>query len=235
MGLPECLLGLWTSGRVSVAIEADVSDTDRLWAAQLLERRAEDQALELPGEPPEFHAGAALDAALAVYHAARFTVFRRESPAHIRAVLGRTLTEPEPSASEAWSADIVLPAMAGVRRRAARVSGEDPLLREIDALLQRRPLSAAALGPLAASIARDTPGLRAILDDPCLRRLLVDRLMACADRAGIERLGLVADVRAAIGAWPELAPGLEDLARAAKVETGRETPEPGGRPPEESP
>lgn len=90
------------------------------------------------------------------------------------------LAHSEPSGQSAchhWSVDIGLRYLADVLLRAKAAASEDALVTELENVCSRWPLSS-----VGTQLAWNENRGQVILDDPCLRRLLLDRIVARHDK-----------------------------------------------------
>ena len=170
---------------------------------------------DLPFDPPPLAGSVGEWALLTVYRACQALVHRDIEPDAVRAALAVPCPVP-PSPAVCYSADLalrVLPDLIGLARGVAR---DDPLVAALETLARAWPLSSVGVGGLGPV------DVRAFVDDPCLRRLYADRIIERADASRVDHPAVRDAVRAALGAFPELAPRLA----AAVAPAGPDDPTP---------
>lgn len=199
MTLSTFLADLVDAGMVRVDRDApDVdaaADADRA-AIEALDALARAEA---PGTPPALDLTVARWAAV-VLHAGCAGAVHRDLDA---ATLHARLAEPcpaVPSPSTAYSADLLLRYLPDLCVLARGIAATDPLHDELRALAARWPLSSVGVG---VDLGHLDVGI--LLDDPCLRRMYVDRILARQDRSRLGDGRVLAAVQEAVGAYPELA------------------------------
>ena len=163
---------------------------------------------DLPLDPPPLVPAAGEWALLTVFGACQALVHRDIGPDAVRAALAVPCPVP-PSPAACYSADLalrVLPDLIGLARGVAR---DDPLVGALEALARAWPLSSVGVTGLG------DVDVRAFIDDPCLCRLYADRVIDRADLSRTDHPLVREAVRAALGAFPELAPRLAGAVSAA--------------------
>jgi MoxR-vWA-beta-propeller ternary system domain bpX4 len=171
------------------AIESAIRSMDAMWRA------------ELAFEAPELMMSAAIWAAVRMYRACQFFVFREiEAP-----VIERDLRVPLPQAhtpSVCYSVDLSLRLLPELLQLVRGLSNDDPLVLALTELARAWPLSSVGLA---------NPGeidLGGFIDHPCLRQLYVDRIIERNDLSRLNDPRVAAAVRSSLGAYPELAPAI---------------------------
>lgn len=227
MGLAPFLSALFADGRVHVAAgdpaptdtkraDMELAGTDQVDAELLAFER--DRRDDLPATPPAVELEAARYGALMLYRACQFLVFRDVDPETIQHELSREITG-SLSPSSHYSVDLTLRYLPDVVRLACGASEEDPLVTELIRLSGQWPLSAVGISGAEAGDAT------AIVSDPCLLRLYVDRIIARQDLGRLNDEQVRAAAAQAIGAFPQLAPavsaalGVPDNLRNLQEET----------------
>lgn len=160
---------------------------------------------ELPPSPPPLDIGAAYWGATKLYRACQLLAIR-EAPAEL---VHEALTERYDSGSGPavdYAVDLTFQYLPSLFRLAERVAAADPLLDDLKRLGADWPLSSVGMPDVAPARTE-----HAFLDHPCLRRLYVDRILATKDASRLSDETTRASVRAALGAYPELAPELAEL------------------------
>ena len=199
MNLPDFLTQLAESGvAVVTADEAlepggGVDEIVRAWDAV--------QRGEMAGTAPELIPAAAEWAAVRLYRGCQALVCRELPPAEMQAML-REPCPAQASAAADYSVDLLFRFLPDLVALARRVSRGDPLVEELLALARAWPLSSVGIeGVGAVDPAR-------LLAHPGLRQLYVDRILATGDAARLNDDTVRTAVKTALGAFPELAPGI---------------------------
>jgi hypothetical protein len=195
---------LYEHGRVPVAIGALATPEPAGVPDELARALREVDALAraaAPGEAPELELAAAAWGLERVMGACRALVERSLAAAEVERLVSVPLAGRR-TAAVIWSVDLTLRCLPDLDALAKGVAREDPLVAALARLARDWPLSAAGI-ELGGSGAPELPD--ALRTDPCLRGLLVDRVLARGS-AELERVPWVAEaLGAAIGAHPELA------------------------------
>lgn len=215
MGLAPFLSALFADGRVHVAAGDPVpsktkptelepadglpAEGDRVDAELLAFER--DRRDDLPATPPAVELAAARYGAVMLYRACQFLVFRDVDPETIQRELSRSIDGSVTPLTH-YSVDLTLRYLPDVVRLACGESKEDPLVTELTRLAGQWPLS--AVGISGAEVGDVT----AIVSDPCLLRLYVDRIIARQDLGRLGNEQVRAAAAQAIGAFPQLAPAV---------------------------
>jgi hypothetical protein len=159
------------------------------------------QRANFPGAAPELIPEAAAWAAARLYRGCQALVCREMPPADA----ARLLREPcphTPSPAVDYSVDLVFRFLPDLLTLTRRVSHNDPLVAELLALGQAWPLSSVGMeGIGAVEVAH-------LLTHPGLRQLYVDRILLTGDVSRLNDAAVRAAAKAALGAYPELAPAL---------------------------
>lgn len=188
--------------------EAPAPEVDA--AARAVLRAAFDDAVEeLAGTPPEFDADAAGWAAVSFFRACQLLVCRDVQAETVT----RTLAEPCPvrrGPGTDFSVDLVFRFLPDLCERARRAAPGDALVVALTAWAREWPLSSPGVALEAP------PRLETFADSPALWRLYLDRVAARRSDDRWRDPRVAAQLRADLGAWPELAPAMaESLRRAA--------------------
>ncbi len=182
------------TGTLRVITPDDLDETTSLLVAFESEYRD-----ELPGNPPAISRPALLWGAMTTFRVSSFLAHRDANDETIRQAMRESCPE-SLSPSVCYSVDLTLRFLPDLVRLAKAVSANDPLVEILMELARQWPISSvgiANVGPV------DT---QAIVDDPCLLRLYVDRIIASKDQSRFDEPRVRDAVLAAIGAHPELAP-----------------------------
>jgi hypothetical protein len=210
MGISSFLAALFTDGRTRVDKAVIVPDEELRRLDDLLTALERQYRDDLPAAPPEVRLPAARAGAVLLYRVCQFLVYRDLGVEAIERELREGLDVPL-SPSIHYSVDLALRFLPDAARLAAGRASGDPLLAAVLRLANQWPLSSVGL-PGVGEVHVDT-----FIEDPCLRRLYADRIIARRDwtRTGDNRVQ--AEVTAALGAFPELAP---DFGRAVGASEG---------------
>jgi hypothetical protein len=135
-----------------------------------------------------------------LYQACQFLVYRDVEAEAVRA--GCAVACPAAAASPAvcYSADLMLRYLPDVYALARGVAREDPLVEGLVSLARAWPLSSVGMAEVGKV------DVAAFIGHAGLRRLYVDRIIERNDRSRLDDAAVVAAVREAIGAFPEIAP-----------------------------
>jgi hypothetical protein len=159
------------------------------------------QRSEMAGPVPGLDPVAAKWAAARLFRGCQALVCRELPPEQMR----QLLREPCPvdiSPSADYTVDLIFRFLPDLMKFARRVSQNDPLVEELLDLGRAWPLSSVGIegvGEVDAS---------RLLAHPGLRQLYVDRILATGDASRVRGDAVRAAVQTALGAFPELAPGL---------------------------
>jgi hypothetical protein len=156
---------------------------------------------EVAYEAPALVMDVARWAAERLYQACQFLVYRDVEAEVVRA--GCVVVCPaRPSPDVCYSADLVLRHLGEVYALARGVAREDPLVEGLLKLAREWPLSSVGMAEVG------TVDVSAFVGHAGLRRLYVDRIIERGDRSRLDHPLVVAAVREAVGAFPEIAPGM---------------------------
>lgn len=211
MALRPFLAALHESGRVRVARPPEPPEVEQAGVAEILTHWDLAVRRELAFTPPAFSLPAASWAALRLYRACQFLVFRDLSAAIVEDHLATACPEPC-SPSVVYSADLTLRFLPDVISLARGIATGDPLVDALHRLARAWPLS--SVGCLRLEPVDPSP----FLDHPCLRRLYVDRILERRDTSRLDHPSVRAAVREALGLFPELCPEIASALRAEPVE-----------------
>jgi hypothetical protein len=154
---------------------------------------------ELALEAPALSLAAAEWAARRLYRGCQALVCREMPLPAVQQFLAESCTVPQ-SPSTIYSVDLLFRFLPDLVAFARRVNRNDPLIGELLALARDWPLSSVGI----EGVQGVDP--RGFLDDPSLRQLYVDRILATGDvtRLNCEEVRVAA--RTSLGGHPELAP-----------------------------
>lgn len=195
---------LW-EGRVRVGKPREPGAQDMQRAEGVLVQFESHYRRDLPGEPPPLDVAAAKWAGLRLWHACQLIAFRDLGTETFASLLENPLDPPNgPSeaVSQQYSVDLVFRFLPDVHRQARSAAQQDPLVEHLDRWAQQWPLSSVGL----PSLAPDVEAL--IVTHTCLRRLYVDRILACRAKDRLANPCVREAVREALGMYSELAPDL---------------------------
>ena len=159
------------------------------------------QRQELGGVAPDLNEAAAEWAAVRLYRGCQALVCREMPPAEMQKMLREPCREPASVAVD-YSVDLVFRFLPDLVALARRVSCDDPLVEELLALGRAWPLSSVGIEGVGAV---DATRLRA---HPGVWQLYIDRILATGDVTRLNDEAVRIAVGAALGAFPELAPGV---------------------------
>lgn len=202
MSLFNFLYQLWNGGRVEVSAHEDALGSEESKVRRALRDLCLEQEPDLPFKCPPLNEDAALWAALKLYRGAQFLVFLDADEALIRSELGEACPNNDNPASLAYSVDLCFHFLGDLLFLAQKNKERPFLVDALRSLAARWPLSSVGIPDTAPSSPPD------FLENPCLKQVYVDRIIA---RSDVSRLSLpqVRDaVKAALGMYPELCPGL---------------------------
>ncbi|MBM3847469.1 MAG: hypothetical protein FJ405_14450 [Verrucomicrobia bacterium] len=154
-----------------------------------------------PGTPPAFDPASAEWAFQRLYGISQLVVCREMGTDAVHDILTQPCPAPI-SPSTHWSVDLALRFLPDAGRLAMRMSPGDPLNQALCEFAAGWPLSSVGMGEL------ESLNLAGIMSHPSLRQVYIDRVIEKADTTRLNDLEVREAVRAAIGAHPELAPGL---------------------------
>jgi len=214
MSLGSFLSALLADGRVQVAGDDRLPDEDFHRADELLAAFEREYRDDLPGTPPPISPPAARYGAVMLYRICQYLVFRDVATETIHHELGRALDEPL-SPPVHYSVDLTFRFLPDAVKLCRGIAEGDPLVEEITRLGNRWPLSSVGMeecgeGPV------DT-----FVDDPCLLRLYVDRIIARKDLGRLADPCVRAEAVRVLGGFPELAPEIADAVGATGGTVGQ--------------
>jgi len=207
MTLAKFLTAYQTSGEIRF-VQFDPVQLDPSGEADAIQQLLamdERRRLEMAHEAPTFRTEPGLWAARLVYRICQCLVFR-QIPAERIAV---DLQEPcpgDPGPSQIYSVDLTLCRLPELLTRAAGISSADPLLIQLQRLAWEWPLSSVGI-PLEITEGGPEPELTTIQEQPSLRQLYIDRVLATRDPSRLHNPEVAAAVKDALGMHPELAAG----------------------------
>lgn len=200
MRMQRFLQSLRRSGEVVVTSDP-LPACDEATVAALEEHEAMFRR-ELVPSPPALDVEAAYWGLAKLYQACQMLAIR-EAPAKLaEEALGEPYAGGEGKAVD-YAVDLTLQYLPGLFRLAERVAPADPLLDALKRLGADWPLSSVGMPDVHPVRAELT-----FLDDPCLRAIYVDRILETKDVSRLSDEKTRASVRAALGAYPELAPAV---------------------------
>jgi hypothetical protein len=180
-------------------------------AAAALREGREVAANELAGEAPPLDLAAGGWAAVQFYCACQFLVCRDATAEKVTQILGAPCPVARSPATD-FSVDLIFRFLPDLHERARRLAPDDPLVAALGLWARDWPLSSPGV------VLEEPPVLETFRTWPALWRLYVDRVMGrrAADRWRDQ--GVASQLRADLGAFPELIPAVaESLRRAAVV------------------
>lgn len=187
------------NGRTQVVAPGEIGGTEKEAVSSTLIEAERVHRANLPAGLPQFDVDAAVWAGEMLFRVAQFFAYRDVNAEFITAAL-RGPRPDSGSASAHYSVDLCLRYLPDLHRLASHTSSTDPLLEEIETLLEPWPLSRVGLSNTAA------PVWHAAIRQPALRKLYVDRIIEKHDERLLSDPHVRDAVRVAIGAFPDLAP-----------------------------
>ena len=195
--MQEFLRGLRESGEIVVSVEPPDA-LDAIVEQALREHEGSFRAELVPGVP-ELDVDAAYWGAHKLYQACQLLTMRDAPPAVAQSTLLDSFTGSRSAASD-YAVDLTFSYLPSLLHLAARVAPDDPVLDSIRELAAVWPLSSVGIEGIGA------PGELAFWANRSLRRLYLDRVIETGDVSRLEDRRVAQAVRAALGAYPELAP-----------------------------
>src|SRR4051812_17092158 len=197
--LSEFLKLLAEEGRAVVS--ARPLETDEPSALAALAQIDEFARAELGLEAPLLSDETALWAARLFYYLCQFTVCRDIGEEQIKAQCSVPCPAPRGPPRD-WSADLTLRHLPKLFELARHASSGDPLVPQLKVIATAWPLSSVGIRGL------DNPPLDSFIGHPSLRRLYVDRIIACGDVSRLGNASVDDTLRADLGVHRNLAPTL---------------------------
>jgi hypothetical protein len=170
---------LFAEGRVAVPVPATVGPSEIAAAEAVLAGQEAVLRLDLPGVPPPLLPSAASWAAVSLYHACQFVVFRDAGQEAIAAAL-KTPCPNGDAASLHYSVDLCFRFLPDLVRMVRSAAENDPLLGYLKQWAVAWPLSSVGMPGV------ESPRIDAIVNHPCLLGVYRDRIITRRDRS---RLG----------------------------------------------
>jgi hypothetical protein len=199
MALDGFLRDLQSEGRVRIPPPDTLTASERRAAEQTLVELEHVYRLELPGKPPALDVPAASWAAERLLRACQFAVFR-DLPAEAIAQEAAQQLRSEKTAAVHYSVDVLFRFLPDLLRLARRAAEQDPLVEHLLGWARAWPLS-------SVGVQLDgEPAAATFLDDACLRRMYVDRILAADDASRLAEPRVVVGVKAAVGGQFALPP-----------------------------
>ena len=188
---------LLETGRVKVPTPSGKSPDDLTPAVARLDSAARAAtALELPGVVISVGEWALL----LLYRGCQALVYREIEADEVRKAMAAACPA-RPSPAVCYSADLALqflPELIGLARGIAR---DDPLVEGLQSVAAAWPLSSVGVAGLP-----DGLDVSPFIDHPALRQVYADRIIERADVSRLQHPATEGAVRAALGAFPDLAP-----------------------------
>ncbi|MCA9071181.1 MAG: hypothetical protein KDA84_19770 [Planctomycetaceae bacterium] len=190
---------LLNEGRIQLHGVDLPSADDRPEAEAVLRDFETQYRLECPGEAPELSLPAAVWAAEMFYGASVILAYREIDEAGIEEILAPKFPGPR-NASAHYSVDLVFRLLPELHTRAKAASNSDPLLKHIEKWANEWPLSSVGLSNVVPE------PIDEILQNPSLRLMYVDRIIAKKDTSRLDSPEVQEAVKAAYGMHHQLAP-----------------------------
>ena len=229
MPLAQFLTSLFEDGRVVVPQLRPLTEEELVRADEVLVSYERIQRDVFPGTPPQFHLSAGRWAAIQLFRACQFAIFRDLGVAEIDEELGRPFPEAKTPAAH-YSVDLTFRVLPDLWRHSQAAAEQDPLLAVLVRWAREWPL--ASVGIVSAEIvsigftptanaittnamATPVPGETTTLEplsidefacDASLMQFYVDRIIATGDRSRLGDIRVQKSVAAALGNYPSLHP-----------------------------
>lgn len=187
---------VFRNGRLLIETAAELNE-----AFELLSDFDATYRLELAYQPPKLNREALLWGAVQVRRAASLLTYRDVEPEQLQHAL--SIPSPEPiSPSVMYSVDLTYRFLPDLLRLARAASPQDPLVAILKDWANTWPLSSVGMSDVTVT----SP--LAWLDDPCLRQIYVDRILAEQDTTRLSDPRTRDAVRIAVGRQLHLVPKL---------------------------
>lgn len=197
MTLTDFLSRLSADG-IAIVTSDEALEPDDGWKKVIVEwddvRRS-----ELAFTAPELSLTAAGWAAVLMYRGCQALICRGVSPTDLARFFGDRCPESVP-ASAAYSVDLLFRFLPDLVKLAQQVARGDPLVVELLKLARAWPLSSVGIADVGDVDAAP------LLENPSLRQLYVDRIVAAGDTARLKDSAVRKAVQSSLGVFPELAP-----------------------------
>jgi len=198
---------LFDNGRVTVRSHEPPSEEDFSAAVTEVLQFERQYRLELPAIPPSVSVDAVRWSTSMFYRASQLLVFRDIDATQIDQDLS-TACPIADTPSAHYSVDLTFRFIPDLLKQARHVSGDDPLLRWLTKWANAWPLSSVGIPDM------ESLNIDAIAEDQCLLKLYGDRIIEQNDLSRLSDDRVNNAVRAALGAYPDLAP---EIAAAIKA------------------
>ncbi|HWH69551.1 MAG TPA: hypothetical protein VNT26_09215 [Candidatus Sulfotelmatobacter sp.] len=208
MSLAGFCAELIASPRLKVPLPVPMEPEERAKAHDAIREMDHLARLEAPAGAPDLDLEVAVWAAEMLYRGCQFLVFREVDGPVVEAILKAPCPR-SPWPSTYWSADLAFRYLPDLLDLAKGLSPQDPLATSLTELARQFPLSCAGTGDQDPNPA----ALDVLCSNPCLRRMLGDRVIA-RNRVGMLKHAKVREaVQEALGIYPDLAPAMADAIR----------------------
>jgi hypothetical protein len=198
-------------------------DEDKADALKLLKELHGRTVLDEPDGLPEFHAEAAIWAACFFYRAVQLVLLRRLGDDEVLLQLADYPEEKTPAVI--YSVDLSFRHLPGLFRLSRSLAPGDVLVQRLQGQALQWPLSAVGVEIDKALMANEPDPVLTVLAAPCLRQIMVDRIIQTKDRQRALDKRISPYVAACFGQYgPELWPGLKilDLHGTGQTDSGQD-------------
>ena len=204
----QFLIALQNGERVLVPSLDEFDPTELHAAVHSLTEFERSYRSALPGTAPALAVEVAAWAAKKFYRACQCLVFRDVSPQAIEAELDPICLLNAAPASLAYSVDLTWRFLPDLLKLTGGIAADDPLVTWLRRWAVEWPLSSVGVPDVGdVNVSR-------FMDDPCLRMVYVDRIIARRDVRRLNEQRVRDAVREAMGAFPELAPEMIEGCKA---------------------
>ncbi len=199
MGYCRFLENLFGDGRVALTEFAPLSEAELTDGDALIADYEQLSRLDMPGNAPQFDAAAGRWAAVKLFRACQFAVFRDIDAQTMSQELDEPWTAAKTPAVH-YSVDLLFRFLPDLAKFATSAAEQDPLLETLNAWGRQWTLSSVGMPGIEPA---NIDGFR---DDASLMQLYVDRIIAARDMSRLEIPAVRKQAASTLGLFPELAP-----------------------------
>ncbi len=202
--LLEFTRSLWAGGELVLDTNLAPDENDVARSLDEVLRLEIEYRCGLPGKPPAVNPLAAEWALTSLYRACQFLVYRELPEEMLRSDLGRRC--PAAAAPDVcYSVDLSFRFLPDILRMARAASANDPLVECLRVWAADWPLSSVGIPDVTLG------SVDGFLEDPSLRIVYVDRILATSDRSRVTDDRVAEAVRVALGGFRDLSPAIYDV------------------------
>lgn len=206
----EYLSALFEHGCVRVPPIRNLTESDYRDADELLQAFDEAYRQEMPGSPPPLCLASARWAAVQLFRACQYLIFRDVNAATVSAELSKPCPvdgrgAPHVSPAVHYSVDLTFRFLPDLMRLARAAAQNDVLVAQIAEWARAWPLSSVGMAD------NGSVNMEGIVQHPGLLAMYVDRVLARRDRSRMTDERVLAEMRRAVGPFDRLARGLDGV------------------------